>query len=145
MHYTPAFYQVSISSVLGFSYRTREFFKLPLPKGYESYADSAALGLSSGKLFISGGRCGQASEARVPYTFLVEPLNSSCRRLADMNQARASHQLAYYSSFVFAVGGTFTKENKIVLTNTCEKYDPERNQWVALPPMSVCRSNFTLV
>eukprot|EP00826_Nyctotherus_ovalis_P014958 TRINITY_DN14214_c0_g1_i1.p1 TRINITY_DN14214_c0_g1~~TRINITY_DN14214_c0_g1_i1.p1 ORF type:complete len:501 (+),score=134.30 TRINITY_DN14214_c0_g1_i1:148-1650(+) len=74
--------------------------------------------------------------------YLFDELCGSLVPLADMNESRSRHALAYVESnrSIYALGG----ENSNGLLNHCEYYDIEKNTWTEIESLNEKRCNLSI-
>ncbi len=97
-----------------------------------SFAAAAVLNKSA---FICGGAPGWASSS---YATCKRITASQLTKIQPMNERRCRFAMVAFKKRLYAFGGLGGKENTTVLSSV-ERYDPSKDLWSNLKPMSIAR------
>jgi N-acetylneuraminic acid mutarotase len=113
------------------SWRTRS--PLPTPR---SFAATATVG---GKVYVIGGRIASAFAEDGSDTDVVEAYDPArdlwSRPLERMPVARSAAGVAMWRNRIVVAGGEISAAKGASTSAAIGQYDPEKNQWTALPAM----------
>ena len=101
-------------------------------------------GVVNGKIYVMGGRIG-SSFVGASSTDAVEeydPATDTWRVRARMPYPRSGMAFASDGKLIYMSGGEYLNRDMVGVFRNAEAYDPARNLWYELPPMSVARHGF---
>jgi len=113
--------------------------KSPMP----TTRNHAAAGVVNGKIYIIGGRVGNAFITRASNTDVVEEYDPATDQwgplLAPMPTARSATAWGTYKGKIYVAGGEIRTDRLSATFRAVEAYDPATNRWTSLPSMEVSR------
>jgi len=113
--------------------------KSPMP----TTRNHAAAGVVNNKIYIIGGRVGNAFITRASNTDIVEeydPATDEWGSLkAPMPTARSASAWGTYKGRIYVAGGEVRTDRFSGTFRAVEAYEPATNRWFTLPPMEVAR------
>jgi len=101
-------------------------------------------GVVNGKIYVMGGRVG-SSFVGASSTDAVEeydPASDTWRVRARMPYPRSGMAFASDGKLIYMAGGEYLNRDMVGVFRNLEAYDPARDLWYELPPMTVARHGF---
>ena len=103
----------------------------------------SAIGAVDNKIYVIGGRVGNAFITRASNTDIVEVYDPATDQwgplLAPLPTPRSAPGWGVYKGKIYVVGGEFRSAVASATFRTVEAYDPKSNSWTTMPPMVVSR------
>ena len=121
--------------IIEFDFETENFRELDVPYNLHLFGYSMALGLPNGKIIITGG-INKYLNTIVPTAFWYDPVTNSAKILANMEQPRYTHSMAYSNGEVFVMGGRYYGKDIQGVLHHCEKFDMTTKQWVKIADLN---------
>jgi N-acetylneuraminic acid mutarotase len=110
---------------------------LPTPRNH------AMVATVGGKIYVIGGRIASAFAQDGSDTDVVEAYDPArnlwSRPLERMPLARSAASVAMWRNRIVVAGGETSSTTGVAASGAVETYDPEKNQWTALPPLPEAR------
>ena len=101
-------------------------------------------GVVNGRIYVMGGRLG-SSFVGASSTDAVEeydPATDMWRVVARMPFPRSGMAFGTFNNLIYMAGGEYLNRDMVGVFRNAEAYDPARNVWYELPPMTVARHGF---
>lgn len=103
----------------------------------------AAIGVVNNKIYVIGGRVGNAFITRASNTDIVEEYDPATDQWgplkASMPTARSATAWGTYQGKIYVAGGEVRTDRMAGTFRAVEAYDPASNKWLILPPMAFAR------
>jgi N-acetylneuraminic acid mutarotase len=103
----------------------------------------AAVGVVNNKIYVIGGRVGNAFITRASNTDVVEEYDPATDQWGDlkasMPTARSATAWGTYKGKIYVAGGEVRTDRMAGTFRAVEAYDPATNKWLTLPPMEFAR------
>lgn len=103
----------------------------------------AAIGVVNNKIYVIGGRVGNAFITRASNTDVVEEYDPATDQWgplkASMPTARSATAWGVYKGQIYVAGGEVRTDRMAGTFRAVEAYDPATNKWLILPPMAFAR------
>lgn len=103
----------------------------------------AAVGVVNGKIYVIGGRVGNAFITRASNTDVVEEYDPATDQWgplkAPMPTPRSATAWGTYKGKIYVGGGEVRTDRLSATYRAVEAYDPAANRWTSLPPMEFSR------
>ena len=94
---------------------------------------------------IGGTHCGDFVAAGNTQVVRFNPSNESVEEVAPLNEARHNAFGAAMNDKIYVAGGIQLREQRCILLNTCEVYDPSTNEWHLMAELCVPRHSASMV
>jgi N-acetylneuraminic acid mutarotase len=113
--------------------------KSPMP----TTRNHAAIGVVNNKIYVIGGRVGNAFITRASNTDVVEEYDPATDQWGDlkapMPTGRSASAWGTYKGKIYVAGGEVRTDRFAGTFRAVEAYEPATNRWITLPPMDVAR------
>lgn len=113
--------------------------KSPMP----TTRNHAAIGVVNDKIYVIGGRVGNAFITRASNTDVVEEYDPATDQWGalktPMPTARSATAWGTYKGKIYVAGGEVRTDRFTGVFRAVEAYDPANNRWNSLPPMDIAR------
>ncbi|XP_054159334.1 uncharacterized protein LOC128957570 [Oppia nitens] len=114
-------------------------FSTPLTSG----RSELALVAHDGYIYAIGGRDNSNYGLDLVERFNTQ--NKIWSRMANMLFKRTQCASASFMGSIYVCGGIYNTNDSYYYTNSCEKYDSDKNQWTSIANMTTSRSDFHLL
>ena len=94
---------------------------------------------------IGGTQVGDSVAAGNTKVERFNPSNESVEEVAPLNEARHDAFGAVMNDKIYVAGGIQMREQRCILLNTCEVYDPSTNEWHLMAGLCVPRHSASMV
>ena len=94
---------------------------------------------------IGGTHYGDSIAAGNTQVVRFNPSNESVEEVAPLNEARHNAFGAAMNDKIYVAGGIQMREQRCILLNTCEVYDPSTNEWHLMAGLCVPRHSASMV
>ena len=94
---------------------------------------------------IGGTQVGDSVAAGNTKVERFNPSNESVEEVAPLNEARHDAFGAVMNDKIYVAGGIQMREQRCILLNTCEVYDPSTNEWHLMADLCVPRHSASMV
>ncbi len=113
--------------------------KSPMP----TTRNHAAIGVVNNKIYVIGGRVGNAFITRASNTDVVEEYDPATDQWGDLKSpmptARSASAWGTYKGKIYVAGGELRTDRMSAAFRAVEAYEPATNRWTILPSMAVQR------
>jgi len=116
----------------------------PAPSMSTPRQGAAGTLLADGRVLVAGGALSNAGTGFLASAETFDPTTDSWSPAASMNEPRVTGTATLLvNGKVLVTGGLVPSPSPFVIARSAELYDPQRNEWTTIPPLSTPRASHT--